>query len=386
MSEFKVEIVRLGTIEKLPNSDTLMITNVLGGYPCIVKVGSFREGDLAAYCPIDSIVPTTHPAFAFLQDSRGNPTSRLKAKRLRGTFSMGLLVPAPAGAKVGEDVQALFGIEKWEPDESNRKPGRAGGKIAGGDSEKDPGFLPEYTDLEGLRRWGKVFQEGDPVQISEKCHGCSSRYVFSQGRLWCGSRHQIKRAPREPTRAEFRSYQVKKTWWRLSERFWDTLHGAAELIGIPVTPKTVRPPEPPRGVRESVWWQVARLYDLETRLKSTPDIAIYGEIYGPTQDLKYDSPDAPKLAVYDVMDLQTRRWYDTDEAITLVRRLGLEMVPEIYRGPWKEELRDLAEGPTTIGSGAHVREGIVIRSLKEETHPGLSRKILKLVGQGYLLR
>ena len=53
--EHTIEVVRLGPVRPHGNADSLDITDVHGGYPCVVKRGSFSEGDLAAYVPIDSI-------------------------------------------------------------------------------------------------------------------------------------------------------------------------------------------------------------------------------------------------------------------------------------------------------------------------------------------
>src|SRR5258707_879624 len=85
--ESSVRIVVLPKIGKHPNADTLDIVQVEGGYPCIFKHGSFQPGDKAVYIPVDSIVPE-HPAFAWLEGH-----NRIKARRLRGIFSMGVLIP-----------------------------------------------------------------------------------------------------------------------------------------------------------------------------------------------------------------------------------------------------------------------------------------------------
>lgn len=67
MTDFHVEVVRLGAIEKHPNADALDITQVYGGFPCIIKRDSFKEGDLAVYIPVDCVLPD-RPEFAFLSD------------------------------------------------------------------------------------------------------------------------------------------------------------------------------------------------------------------------------------------------------------------------------------------------------------------------------
>jgi hypothetical protein len=58
----------------------------------------------------------------------------------------------------------------------------------------------------------------------------------------------------------------------------------------------------------------------------------------------------------------------------------------LHRGPWSAALCALAEGPTVIGEGAHVREGFVVRPVRERVDRRAGRVVLKLHGEGYLLR
>ena len=102
MSEFFTNVVKIGPVLKHPNADQLEITNVycdengFGGYPCIIKAGSFKQGDLAVYISVDALCPTANPVFSFLK-RKNEEYARIKAVRLRGIFSMGILVPAAEG-------------------------------------------------------------------------------------------------------------------------------------------------------------------------------------------------------------------------------------------------------------------------------------------------
>jgi hypothetical protein len=64
-------------------------------------------------------------------------------------------------------------------------------------------------------------------------------------------------------------------------------------------------------------------------------------------------------------------------------------VPELARVMWTEtayeEILPLAEGKTTL-AGGHVREGFVIRPLRERIVHGGQRVQLKMAGEGYLMR
>lgn len=320
MSEFRVQVVRLGPIEKHPNADSLSLTHVLGDYPVILRTGELQPGDLAVYVPVDAVVPADDPRWAFLGEHR-----RIKARRLRGIFSMGLLTPAEPGFCEGDDVREALRITKWEPPLP---------PLAEGEDEADPGHMPAYTDIEGLRRWPAVLQPGEEVIATEKVHGANGRFVFADGRLWVGSRTRIKR----------------------------------ESEG-------------------SLWWRAARQYDLAEKLRARPGLALYGEVYGAVQDLRYGArPNEVRLILFDAMDTRARRYLDYDDFVALSRELGLPVVPVLHRGPWGDEVRALANGGSTLPGAAHTREGFVVRPVKERWHPELGRVVLKLIGEDYLLR
>lgn len=318
MSEFKVEVVQVGAIEKHPNADTLSIADV-GGYPCIIRTGEFTQGDKAVYLPIDSILPN-EPRWAFLDGKM-----RVKAKKLRGVFSMGLLTAADPAWQVGQNVQLEMGVEKYEPD-AERAPQ--------GNDERDPGICPVY-DIEGFRKYKTAFDVGEDVWISEKIHGQNARFVYDGERLHVGSRTRFKKAD-----------------------------------------------------EDGCWANVARRYSLAEKLAAYPMIAIYGETYGNNSDMPYSvnrAKEGDRLVIFDALDIKTRRWFDVDEFLAFASKLELPVVPTLYRGPWDPALIELSEGKTTMPSADHVREGIVIKpAIERQAHMG--RVFLKLAGQGYLLR
>lgn len=169
MSEFQVRVVRIGPVRKHPNADALSITEVggEGGYPCILRTGEFHEGDLAVYIPITALLPADDPRWAFLLKQGEQPPPRgieVKAKRLRGVFSMGLLTKPDPGWEEGRDVAAELRIVRAEPAEPTEG------------NEPDPGLMPVYTDILGLRGNPGVLHEGEEVVILEKIHGeCVAR-------------------------------------------------------------------------------------------------------------------------------------------------------------------------------------------------------------------
>lgn len=66
-------------------------------------------------------------------------------------------------------------------------------------------------------------------------------------------------------------------------------------------------------------------------------------------------------------------------------RITDHWVPILYEGPYDvEKIRALVDGKSTLGSG--IREGIVIKPVKERHVRGLGRAVLKLVSNQYLER
>jgi RNA ligase (TIGR02306 family) len=322
MTEFHVEVVRLGEIESHPNADRLEITRVHGGYPCILRKGEFKTGDLVIYVPIDTILPDIE-MFSFLD---AKDRKRLRAKRLRGVFSMGLIVPALPDMVEGQDVAEVLGIVKYEPQEPITMTG---------ENESPPvgWFFPHYTDIDGLRRYKDVLSVGEEVVMTEKIHGANGRFVHDGSHLWVGSRTCIKRRD-----------------------------------------------------ENNLWWKVALAMNLEERLVKAPRMVFFGEVYGQVQDLKYghSGKNTASFRVFDVFDTVESRYLDHDNAVKLATELGFDWVPTLYCGPWDPELKALAEGNSQLAE--HVREGFVVKPVRERYDDRLGRVILKLHGEGFLTR
>lgn len=321
-STHRVEVVRIGTIEKHPNADALGIVRIFG-YTCCVRLADWKPGDLAAYVVPDSLVPLDRPEFKFLADaSKGKSQHRVKVRNMRGVVSQGLLVRPPAGAKEGDDVAELMGVVRYVPPEP---------VSMSGPSEEPPQERPSY-DVESFQRYADLFADGEEVLVTEKVHGTSGRFSYQAGRMWCGTR----------------------TDWR------------ADIEG-------------------SVWWRALRQHGgIEAMLRTDPAWTLYGEIYGSVQDLKYGTQKGEiRFAGFDVFD--GKGWMPADAARELALKHSIPWVPLLFKGPLdKTAVLALAEGPSLLGP--NVREGCVVLPVRERTHPEIGRVQLKIVGNGYLER
>jgi hypothetical protein len=206
-----------------------------------------------------------------------------------------------------------------------------------------PSWFPEYTDVEGYRKYSRVLEFGELVVYTEKIHGANLRVARDQdGVLWVGSHHNFKARPKKG----------EPGWW-----WGGVLRG--DEFGSSIADRL------PGGY------------------------AFYGEVYGHgvQRGFPYDAPVGQvRVRFFDARDLSTGRYLDWDHFKNLCTMYHLPLVPELWRGSHEEgsDPRAMAEGPTTLGGG-HVREGWVVRPLRERYHDRVGRVILKMPGEGYLI-
>lgn len=312
MSSHETRVIRIGTARVHPNADALEILDVWG-FQCVVRKGEWQPGDLAAYIEPDSIVPATEQ-FAFLKDSR-----RIKVRRFRGVYSQGLLVKPPEGAKEGDDVFSLMGIEHYEPPL----------KCQNVDSVPNgPRWVPVY-DVENWRKHGNVLVPGEVVMVTEKIHGANGRFMFDGETFWCGSR----------------------TGWK---------------------------------VRESAWGQACdRIPEIEAWCREHPNIALYGEVFGPIQDLRYGG--ALQFRAFDSFALDGMKW--THDFQSLPAELK---APILFSGEYDPAtIAQYAEGQSDIPNAKHIREGCVVTAFEHRASSSVRQMgavKLKIIGNGYMER
>ncbi len=321
-STHRVEVVPV-LLEPHPNADSLSIVRVFAGYTVCVRTADWQGRELGAYVPPDSLVDTTRPEFAFLADGK-NARQRIKVKKLRGIVSMGLLIPAPPGAELGDDLAPSLGVERYEPP----VPTSTGGEAAPAPRGIHPGY-----DVEELRRYARLFVPGEPVWITEKVHGANGRWVFVDGEMHAASR----------------------TEWK-------------------------------RKADEIIWWQaLARTPEIEAWCREHPEWMLYGEVYGRVQDLHYGVQSGVRAVIFDLLR-PDGAWVDAAEA--RVVGPSLPWVPILAReAPFDlERVLAHAEGPSLMPSAKHVREGCVVKPLVERFDAELGRVCLKAIGNAYLER
>ena len=162
---FEVNIKSV-VVEDHPNADALEIA-VIEGYQCIVRKGIYKDGDLVAYIPEDSVMPEDMIKELGLSGMlAGSKKNRVKAIKLRGVLSQGIVYPVTgeklknAQYKIGQDVKDLLGVVKYVP----IVPTHMEGEI-----EHASGMTIHY-DIENLQKFVDVMK-GMTVMVTEKIHG-----------------------------------------------------------------------------------------------------------------------------------------------------------------------------------------------------------------------
>ena len=251
---------------------------------------------------------------------------KIRVRRFRGYPSQGLLIKAPPEAKEGDDYFDTLLLRHYEPGDP---------ATMGGDNESGPpGFYPTY-DVENYRKHSRWFNGVGEVVASEKLHGCNSSFTSVSGAMHCRSRTNWKKQDPDCL------------WWvALDQNPW---------------------------IKE--WCQ------------QHEGLVLYGEVFGQVQNLKYGANGRQYFfRAFDIWNTAKSCWLDFDEAMGLIVDAG-KWVPVLYRGPFDAELLlSLSEGPTTIPGANHIREGVVVRPVKEMLagHGMNERLQLKIVSSTYL--
>lgn len=382
----QANIVRIAEIRPHTNADTLELITI-GGYQVVSKKGQFKVGDLAVYIQPDSVVPQTG-VFEFVWGGKTEELEtvperrrRITVRKFRGEWSEGLLMPVtdfsslvhqgygslsayesyvdeytPSGTlkvEEGDDVSDRLGITHYDPDAgrerttagevtappSRRYPKTAKGwfyflvhkfgfKKAGQQATEEMAIhVPEY-DVDALKNFANVIQEGEDVIIAEKIHGSNARYIYLNGHMYAGSRKLWKAAN-------------SNCVWR-------------------------------KALKQHPW--------IEKWCRANEGHTLYGEVV-PTQD-KFNYGCKAGEVKFFAFDIFTPEGEWKKPYVTL----GVEAVAPVYwSGPYSDlVVKAAVDGPSKVEGANHIREGIVITPIKERRIPGLGRVQLKLVSNEFL--
>lgn len=375
MAKFEVPLVRIERVEDHPNAERLSLMYFKEYVTISSKLddGSprYKVDDLVAYVPEGAVVPDDLLKDGFWNEKdnkgilAGSKGNRVKAMRLRGILSQGIMFPVKFEtvgtgevAKVGErviaeqtaywsdtlvgpDFSTKLGIVKYEPPVPATLAGEVYAKLA---------EHVENFDVENMKRYPEIIQDGEQVVGTEKLHGTLMGIGYVPtiddcevwGRFFCFSKGLGKQG------FVFKNNEVnakKNTYVKHMNELYPVLN---EYAGL-----------------------------------GSQKFTMFGEVFGHgIQDLQYGL-DKPEFRLFAVKFNGT--WWGWDAVEKFAKAIGVKTVPVLYRGPFSQEIRKLRDGLDTI-NGVNVREGVVWSSDPVRTDPTIGRVMLKDVSDDYLTR
>lgn len=335
-SNYAAEVISMPAPFPLPNADRLEGFGIFG-YTVISSKGNFKEGDLAVFFPAEtqlsyevarglnlhrhSNLNVNHEKTGYLEDNR-----RVRALKLRGTISSGLVIPLAEfenlgffGLNVGDKFDHIGGTEicrKYrikEPQAQNP----AKSKLAKAFKRVDAKLFPTHVETDQYLRNEAMLSDDDILIVTQKLHGTSGRF----GRV--------------PVRRELKWYEraLKRLGVAIPEWEYDVLAGSRQVI------KDIGSETQAHYYGTDLW--NAYLTGIQDRIPK--GFIVYGEIIGWTaqgapiqKGHTYDErPGEHRLYVYRVsMINEDGELYDLswDQVRRFCGEHGFQHVPELWRG------------------------------------------------------
>jgi RNA ligase (TIGR02306 family) len=420
--------MRIDDVLDHPNADRLSLNKIRGfvavsnktvdhaqGESQVDFVHRYKAGDLVIYVPEGAVVPDRllqrygywdeEKQKGILAGSKGN---RVKAVKLRGIISQGLIFPADyqgnrtivsstlsepvtfrgictttafeetdedgntytvscrEGTDLisfeGDNVANYLGITKYEPE----VPAAMDGQLI-----YNPDFVVKF-DIENAQKYPTVFQDAENVYVTEKLHGTFTGIVFTQ--------HPVEGFDRIDMNGMDISYGAfSKGCGAKGFTFAMTQENVIKNVYCKQAVALAYMPSVQRTMCRTFFTKEGEL----------EFIAVLGETFGKgVQDLTYSTQKANFAAfsvVFKYID-GTQRYLDRQELVQFLSETGIPMVPFLYSGPYSEDkMIELRDGKSAIDN-VTVREGIVIVPECEGRNDEIGRRVLKMVSPDYLTR
>lgn len=332
MAELKVEVVVIKEVTKHPDADRLDIVKMEGlDYVCVSGKGNFKKGDLAFYFPVDAVLPEKWVKEFGIENFY---SKRLRAAKIRGIFSEGLLIPAEkywpkevsTELKPGVEVSGVFGVTKYEAPIPKEMSGQVIRPVTGREIFPEPEHFQKYNSL---------LVEGEEVVITEKYHGANFGAAKTYDDVLISHSH---------------NYWMKNNEANKNNVFVRVINENPEFANLPKL------------------------------------VHVYGEVLG-VQDLKYGLKNG-KIDYVLFAAKVNDRFLNIDEFQDLCNKYGLKRVNVLYRGPYsKDKVLQFNNADTTHTGASHMMEGCVVQPVKEREEMSLGKRlVLKYVSERYKLR
>lgn len=366
-----LRVVIIDDIIEHPNADSLELA-IVGGWQVCVKKGEFSKGGKAIYAEVDAMLPVLNDMFSFLAGSSnyevdGVQYARVKTIKLRKELSQGILfsINGSTNFEDGHDLTTSYKVIKYEAP-SERQAGSALGSVK--KAKLFPDFIPK-TDQERVQNIVRKYEcaviDGEEFEVSYKLDGSSFTAYIKGDKVGVCSRNVELQLQREV-------WGWKKRITEMWKQFLKHGRYARWQTGV----------DPESNSFTSLFTEL----NLEDALKRARmfiggDIAIQGEMVGPSIQGNFEGVDKNKLYVYSVFDIDKGVYFLPDTAQSIVSYAGLTYVPVLeYRTVLPAtvgEVIAMADGPS--GLNGKYREGLVFKSLRRNF-------TFKVISNKYLLK
>lgn len=377
MATFEVKVVEIDDIEPIENADAIELARI-ADYRSVVKKGQFQKGDLAVYIPEASVVPDDLLEVMGLTGKlAGSSKNRVKAIRLRGQLSQGLLYPVwfdnmavngcvpsmrllcdferqedgtleathAKEVEVGQDVAEDLGITKYEPP----IPTTMSGEVCRVGIE----HALKY-DIENIKKYPDVLIKGEEVVVMEKLHGTCCILAIN--------------ADIDHPDLPDKSWIISKGLSAQGLAFKDNENNKGNVYFRAL--ETLRP-------------------EILNAFKDKGQMYIIGEVFGSgVQDLQYGCvQNEVKFRAFDIYmgTPSNGRYVNFDEFLELCDDL-IETVPVLYRGAYDKKLVEQLTDGFSAFDATQIKEGVVTKPVEERQDDAIGRVILKSVSGDYLTR
>lgn len=361
---------RIEAIDPIEGADNIVCATVDGWKLVTQKSNNFTPGDLVVYFEIDSFLPVCE-RFEFLRKSSFKSTKnlgdgfRIKTIKLRGQVSQGLILPIDEF----NELYILDGIKQKffkMADDS---------EFAVKLREQNPDFIAmklvlaeeglDLTELLGVQKYEKPI----PSQLQGRVRG--NFPIF------------LPKTDQERIQNHFKTVQ------KMSSQIDTEYEATLKLDGSSMTAYVY---DDKSGIcsrnfdldetDDNSFWQANRQYDLLNKIKSLGrNLAFQGELMGPGVQGNREGFTGLRFFVFDIYDIDARKYLPTSERREIVKQLDLEHAP--YLGVvdivgWSVDsfLAD-AERPSI---NHKIAEGVVYKNLKD---PNFS---FKCISNQFLLK
>ena len=345
MAFFGITVETIESVSKHPDPEVerLEVAKCVGlSFQFVVQKGIYQPGSKVAYFPLDSLLPDALiEKLGMVGKFSGAGKNVVKTLRLRGVLAQGFVAPAeevlPPELMLStpEKITEFLGVIKYVPTEVDMKNAIGAGLPSG---------FGAY-DIEGADRNQDIIDLllDQDVVVLEKMEGENSSYgkVLDEKFVSCRERSLIEK----------------------------------------------------EGCN-NMFWDIARTNNLLPLMDKFPasSAMLYGELCGPGIHGNHYKLKHKQIFLFDLRVGDHRDWLCFDEFESFLKTNQMEqlMAPVIYKGKLRDflagrSIQEASNGMSLLNKDV-LMEGIVVKPLKEQTHPKLGRLIIKQRSPQYLAK